>query len=40
VEVRLPASEALRTIVVYERVDKSAVSLPRRIGLAQSKPLA
>lgn len=39
-EVRIPGSDAQRTIVVYERIGKASVSLPRRVGLAQSKPLA
>ena len=40
VEVRIPGSAVLRTIIVYERTGKPAMPLPRRIGLAQNKPLA
>jgi 16S rRNA (guanine527-N7)-methyltransferase len=40
VDVRIPGSDAKRTLVVYERAGAPSVRLPRRIGLAQSKPLA
>jgi 16S rRNA (guanine527-N7)-methyltransferase len=40
VAVRLPATDVKRRLVVFERIGESRVKLPRRIGLAQSKPLA
>ena len=36
----LPSSEARRTLVVFEKVAGSRVRLPRRPGLARSRPLA
>jgi len=36
----LPGGGELRTILAYRRVGRPRVSLPRRTGLAQSKPLA
>ena len=38
--VEVPGVEARRTIVVYRRSGSSAVSLPRRNGMAQRQPLA
>jgi hypothetical protein len=39
-EIHLMGSDTRRVLVVYERTEASAVRLPRRVGLAQSKPLA
>lgn len=39
-DVSLPSIDAKRTLVVYERTRATSVKLPRRVGLAQSKPLA
>jgi 16S rRNA (guanine527-N7)-methyltransferase len=38
--VRVPGSDARRCLVVYQRVGRSTMALPRRVGLAQSRPLA
>lgn len=38
--VRVPLTDAKRTIVVYERVGQPRVRLPRRSGMAQRQPLA
>jgi 16S rRNA (guanine527-N7)-methyltransferase len=40
IDVVVPGSDARRTLVVYERAGQSTTRLPRRVGLAQSKPLA
>jgi len=37
--VHVPDLEAARTIVVYEKTADSSIQLPRRVGLAQNKPL-
>lgn len=39
-ECVLPGGDEVRTIVAYERVGVSKRALPRRVGLAKSKPLA
>jgi len=39
-DVSLPGTDARRSLIVYERTGPGGVKLPRRIGLAQSKPLA
>ena len=39
-EVILSDGVTLRTIVTYEKIGKSKIALPRRVGLAQKKPLA
>ena len=39
-EFALPGDGVRRTIVVYEKVGRSSISLPRRVGLAQRRPLA
>lgn len=39
-EMTLPERGDRRVLVVYERVGRPTLSLPRRVGLAQSKPLA
>lgn len=36
----IPGSGEHRTILTYERVGESSVALPRRVGLAQHRPLA
>jgi 16S rRNA (guanine527-N7)-methyltransferase len=36
----VPSGGELRTIVSYERVGQSDVKLPRRVGMAQNRPLA
>lgn len=38
-EICLSDGEATRTIVVFEKIGKSRIKLPRRIGLAQKQPL-
>lgn len=38
-EIRLSDGETTRTIVVFEKIGKSRIKLPRRIGLAQKQPL-
>lgn len=38
-EVCLSDGETTRTIVVFEKIGKSRIKLPRRIGLAQKQPL-
>jgi 16S rRNA (guanine527-N7)-methyltransferase len=38
--VEVPMTDALRTIVVYERTGRPKVRLPRRPGMAQRQPLA
>lgn len=38
-EICLSDGETTRTIVVFEKVGKSRIKLPRRIGLAQKQPL-
>jgi 16S rRNA (guanine527-N7)-methyltransferase len=38
--VELPGADVARTLVVYRKCGASRVSLPRRTGLAQSRPLA
>lgn len=38
-EICLSDGETMRTIVVFEKVGKSCIKLPRRIGLAQKQPL-
>lgn len=38
-EICLSDGETTRTIVVFERIGKSRIKLPRRIGLAQKQPL-
>jgi len=38
--IEVAGLEARRTLVVYERTSGSSLKLPRRVGLAQSKPLA
>lgn len=38
--VQLPGVDAQRVLVSYERAGAASVKLPRRVGLAQSKPLA
>ena len=38
-EICLSDGETMRTIVVFEKVGKSRIKLPRRIGLAQKQPL-
>lgn len=40
VPVRIPGLEARRCLVMFEKVGRSTIALPRRIGLAQSHPLA
>lgn len=40
VEYRLPELGETRTLVCYTRVGQSEVPLPRRVGLAQKRPLA
>jgi len=39
-KLALPNSGELRTIVVYEKIGRASVNLPRRTGLAQNSPLA
>jgi 16S rRNA (guanine527-N7)-methyltransferase len=36
----LPSGEERRSVVVYRRIGRSSVKLPRRPGMAQSSPLA
>lgn len=36
----IPGSGEQRTILTYERTGRSSVALPRRVGLAQRRPLA
>jgi 16S rRNA (guanine527-N7)-methyltransferase len=36
----IPGSGERRTILTYERAERSSVALPRRVGLAQRRPLA
>ena len=38
-EIFLSDGETTRTIVVFEKIGKSRIKLPRRIGLAQKQPL-
>lgn len=38
-EICLSDGETTRTIVVFEKIGKSRIKLPRRIGLAQKQPL-
>lgn len=38
-EICLSDGETTRTIVVFEKIGKSRIRLPRRIGLAQKQPL-
>lgn len=38
-EIFLSDGETIRTIVVFEKIGKSRIKLPRRIGLAQKQPL-
>ena len=38
-EICLSDGETTRTIVVFEKIGKSRIKLPRRIGLAQQQPL-
>ncbi len=38
-EICLSDGETTRTIVVFEKISKSRIKLPRRIGLAQKQPL-
>lgn len=38
-EICLSDGETTRTIVVFEKVSKPSIKLPRRIGLAQKQPL-
>ena len=38
-EICLSDGETTRTIVVFEKIGKSPIKLPRRIGLAQKQPL-
>ena len=38
-EMCLSDGESTRTIVVFEKIGKSRIKLPRRIGLAQKQPL-
>ena len=38
-EICLSDRETTRTIVVFEKIGKSRIKLPRRIGLAQKQPL-
>lgn len=38
-EICLSDGETARTIVVFEKIGKSRIKLPRRIGLAQKQPL-
>lgn len=38
-EICLSDGETTRTIVVFEKIGKSHIKLPRRIGLAQKQPL-
>lgn len=38
-EICLSGGETTRTIVVFEKIGKSRIKLPRRIGLAQKQPL-
>ena len=38
-EICLSDGETIRTIVVFEKIGKSRIKLPRRIGLAQKQPL-
>ncbi|WP_370798217.1 16S rRNA (guanine(527)-N(7))-methyltransferase RsmG [Adlercreutzia equolifaciens] len=38
-EICLSDGEITRTIVVFEKIGKSRIKLPRRIGLAQKQPL-
>lgn len=38
-EIYLSDGETTRTIVVFEKIGKSRIKLPRRIGLAQKQPL-
>lgn len=40
VEYILPGTGEQRTIVVYEKVAPAGIPLPRRVGLAQKRPLA
>ena len=39
-QLRLPEAGESRSIVVYERTGASSIALPRRVGLAQRKPLS
>lgn len=39
-ECQLPDKGEMRTIVVYKRLGDAQISLPRRIGVAQKRPLA
>jgi 16S rRNA (guanine527-N7)-methyltransferase len=39
-EIHVPGLDARRCLVVYEKTGASRVALPRRTGLAQSRPLA
>jgi 16S rRNA (guanine527-N7)-methyltransferase len=39
-EIHVPSLDARRCLVVYEKTGESRTTLPRRIGLAQSRPLA
>ena len=38
-EICLSDGETTRTIVVFEKIGKPRIKLPRRIGLAQKQPL-
>lgn len=38
-EICLSDGETTRTIVVFEKIGKSRIKFPRRIGLAQKQPL-
>lgn len=38
-EICLSDGETTRTIVVFEKIGKSRIKLPRRVGLAQKQPL-
>ena len=38
-EICLSDGETMRTIVVFEKIGKPRIKLPRRIGLAQKQPL-
>lgn len=39
-EYTLPINEERRMIVSYEKISESGIALPRRVGLAQKRPLA
>jgi len=39
-EIEVPGLDARRCLVVYQKTGESRVALPRRTGLAQSRPLA